>query len=161
MHDGPGGADEVIAVGIYFDAGGHSIGQPLRGEMQRSHHGAVGLHFRRRGAIAAVHQEIAGGWVDGQAACVDVEQTAHVDLCAGQRTPRSGAIANEDAALLRAALARLPEQAQQVIKLRSWEQLSFPEIGEKMDRSAEAARKLWSRAVEQLTRELEQDGSDE
>lgn len=48
------------------------------------------------------------------------------------------------------ALASLSEEHRLVIRLRNWDQRSFAEIGQSMDRSAEAARKLWSRAIEKL-----------
>jgi DNA-directed RNA polymerase specialized sigma24 family protein len=52
-------------------------------------------------------------------------------------------------------LAQLPEPQQQIVRLRSYEDLSFEEAGRCMGRSAEAARKLWGRAIEQLQQLLE------
>ncbi len=46
------------------------------------------------------------------------------------------------------ALASLPEDYRTVIQLRIVEKKSFQEIGETMQRSPEAARKLWARAIE-------------
>ena len=43
----------------------------------------------------------------------------------------------------------------QVIVGRYQEQLSFEEIGRRLHRSAEAARKLWWRAIERLRQELD------
>lgn len=68
-------------------------------------------------------------------------------------SPSRQLMAAEQAASLRAALLRLPEDYRQVILLRNIERLSFQEIGEQMQRSNEAARKLWVRAVDRL-REL-------
>jgi RNA polymerase sigma-70 factor (ECF subfamily) len=76
-------------------------------------------------------------------------------IFAGDPSPRSHLIAQEEAALLRAALRRLPEDYRQAVQLRNWQLLSFDEVGQRMGRSAEAARKLWSRAIEQLQREME------
>jgi RNA polymerase sigma-70 factor (ECF subfamily) len=72
----------------------------------------------------------------------------------GQLDPPSGRMrAKEDMARLAKALAQLPEDHRQVVELRNdlkpWE-----EIGRAMNRSAEAARKLWARAVERLGEEL-------
>ena len=66
--------------------------------------------------------------------------------------PPRHAMANEDMVLVGRALESLPDDHRQVIYLRYWENLSFPEIGERMGRSAEAARKCWSRAVQKLQR---------
>ena len=56
---------------------------------------------------------------------------------------------------LERAVERLPEEYRQVIDLRYREELSFTEIGRRMGRTANAAQKLWVRAVERLQRELE------
>ena len=65
-------------------------------------------------------------------------------------TPSRQIASAEEIEALMAALARLPEHYQQVIQLRNTLRKSFDEIGLSMGRSAEAARKLWMRAVEQL-----------
>lgn len=70
-------------------------------------------------------------------------------------TPRSAALAGEEARLLDEAMARLPDEYAQVIRLRNWENLSLAETGARMNRSPEAARKLWARAIERLRRELQ------
>jgi len=64
------------------------------------------------------------------------------------------AMAGEDAAALDAAMARLPEDYRRVLALRYHEGRSFDEIAQRIGRSANAARKLWARAVERLEREL-------
>lgn len=79
------------------------------------------------------------GWIDPQ-----------IDT----RSPRSALIASEDEQAVRQAMQRLPEQYQQVIRLRSWEDLPFDEIGSRMGRSKEAVRKLWVRAIERLQQEI-------
>lgn len=52
------------------------------------------------------------------------------------------------------ALEQLPSGQREVLVLRFYEQLSFAEIGERIGRSEEAARKLVNRAVELLSAEL-------
>jgi DNA-directed RNA polymerase specialized sigma24 family protein len=42
-----------------------------------------------------------------------------------------------------------------VVVLRNWDRLPFEEIAVRMERTAEAARKLWSRAIVRLQQELE------
>ena len=61
----------------------------------------------------------------------------------------------DDLEKLRALLSRLPREYQQVIELRSLEQMSFADVGEALGRSSEAARKLWVRALDQV-REIAQ-----
>ena len=60
----------------------------------------------------------------------------------------------EQQARVNRALERLPADMQAVIVLRNREHLSFQEIGIRMERAPDAARKLWARAIEQLRKEL-------
>jgi RNA polymerase sigma-70 factor (ECF subfamily) len=76
-------------------------------------------------------------------------------LAVDSSSPSSRAAANEESAALDRALERLPADYQEVILLRHEQGLSFDEVGELMNRSAEAVRKLWTRALRQLREELE------
>jgi RNA polymerase sigma-70 factor (ECF subfamily) len=71
-------------------------------------------------------------------------------LAADVPTPSVQAAANEQAEALQAAMARLPEDYRLVLTLRHQEHLSFEEIGGRMQRTANAARLLWLRAVDSL-----------
>ncbi len=71
-----------------------------------------------------------------------------------QQSPSEACRATEDEIALRTALARLADTERQVIELRNMRGLSFIEIGGQLNKSAEAARKQWARAVDRLTREL-------
>ena len=53
-----------------------------------------------------------------------------------------------------AALGRIPEDYRRVVVWHQYDRLTFEEIGERLGRSAEAIRKLWSRALIRLTEEL-------
>jgi RNA polymerase sigma-70 factor (ECF subfamily) len=68
--------------------------------------------------------------------------------------PQSDYIQREEERRLVEALARLPETYRQVIELHNRDRLTFAEVGECIGRSAEAARKLWARAIEMLRVEL-------
>jgi RNA polymerase sigma-70 factor (ECF subfamily) len=70
-------------------------------------------------------------------------------------TPSSQAVEREQAQALQKALQRLPDDYRQVIVLRYLEGRSFEEIGQLLNRSPDAARKLWSRAMERLRQEWE------
>jgi RNA polymerase sigma-70 factor (ECF subfamily) len=69
-------------------------------------------------------------------------------------SPSGQAIAHEQAAAVQQILAQLPDDYRRVLVLRYQEQQSFEEIGRLLGRSANAARKLWRRALEQMQREL-------
>lgn len=76
-------------------------------------------------------------------------------LRAGISTPSAMAMREEETQALERALARLPEDYRQVIQLRYREERSFEAIAEMMQRSPNAVRKLWGRAIERLQQELE------
>ena len=61
----------------------------------------------------------------------------------------------EESRQLVAAMDRLDEDHCEVIVLRRYEELSFKEIGERLERSPEAARKLFARAMTALTMEMQ------
>ncbi|MFL5244965.1 MAG: RNA polymerase sigma factor [Gemmataceae bacterium] len=69
-------------------------------------------------------------------------------------TPSETAMAHERHEAVAQALAALPERYRQVLQLRQREGLTFAAIGITMQRSEEAAQKLWVRALEQLEKEL-------
>ncbi len=50
-----------------------------------------------------------------------------------RKTPRTKALADEETALLNQAMSQLSEEHRQVIRLRSWSELSFAKIGEQME----------------------------
>jgi RNA polymerase sigma-70 factor (ECF subfamily) len=70
-------------------------------------------------------------------------------------TPQRSAVAREEADLIRRALDRLPENYRRVLQLRHQEDKSFAEVGRILNVSAEAARKLWTRAVVRLREVME------
>jgi len=76
-------------------------------------------------------------------------------LAANMISPSGQAMEHEQDQALQAALGRLPEDYRRVITLRYEEQLPFEEIGRLLQRSPDAARKLWARAVERLHEELD------
>jgi RNA polymerase sigma-70 factor (ECF subfamily) len=70
-------------------------------------------------------------------------------------SPSQEAMAREEAEAVQRALERLPDEYRQVILLRHQEELPFEDIGRLMGRSANAAEKLWARAVRRMRQELE------
>jgi len=80
------------------------------------------------------------------------------EATAVDKTPSVQMMLDEQSALLNAAMQRLPEKHYEVIRLRNWDQMKFEEIGEKLNCSGEAARKLWARAIFALQRELRTTG---
>ncbi|QDV11163.1 ECF RNA polymerase sigma factor SigE [Rosistilla oblonga] len=51
---------------------------------------------------------------------------------------------------LEQAIAALPDRARKVIELRNIKGMSWEAVGDRLDVSADAARKLWTRAVKRL-----------
>ncbi len=71
-------------------------------------------------------------------------------LASTDQSPSSQAGVRERDEDLEKALGQLPEHYRRVIELRQAENLSWEEVGTQLDRSGEAARQLWTRAVERL-----------
>lgn len=82
------------------------------------------------------------------------------DVAGSSLTGSAIASRREQAECLIAALNRLCAEDQQVIELRHRECLPFSEIGRQMSRSPDAARMLWYRAFDRLSRELDRDPTD-
>jgi RNA polymerase sigma-70 factor (ECF subfamily) len=78
------------------------------------------------------------------------------ELSADISSPSSQAVRHEQTDAVDKAMKRLPEEYRRVLLLRYQDERSFDEIGRLMDRTANAARKLWLRAVERLQHELNQ-----
>ena len=74
-------------------------------------------------------------------------------------SPSAAAAGGEDEARLAAALARLPDDVRRLIVWRTWDGLSFAEIGRRTGRTEDAARMQFARAVERLAAEMPPDAA--
>jgi RNA polymerase sigma-70 factor (ECF subfamily) len=87
----------------------------------------------------------------------ELEQSSQVpdlSLVAPQSSPSHQAARREQAVLLADALAQLPADYREVLILRHWEGLSFPEVARRLGRTVGAAEKLWIRALTRVRRSL-------
>jgi RNA polymerase sigma-70 factor (ECF subfamily) len=73
-----------------------------------------------------------------------------------QSSPSQAAMRKERAVLLADILARLRDDYREVLVLHNLEGLDFPEVAQRMNRSAGAVRVLWVRALKKLRGELAQ-----
>ncbi|HEY7312776.1 MAG TPA: sigma-70 family RNA polymerase sigma factor [Gemmataceae bacterium] len=78
-------------------------------------------------------------------------------LASGGPTPSQLALEHESAVRLADALARLPEDYQNVLLLRVFEELPAEEVAQRMGRSAGAVRMLQMRALTALRQEMDND----
>ena len=85
----------------------------------------------------------------------DSADRAFIELTDTAPSPSSIVRQDEEDVALKAAIAGLPSDYRQVITWRYEEDLSFAEIGKRLNRSANAAQKLWFRAVERLRENME------
>ncbi len=76
------------------------------------------------------------------------------EIAAIHSSPSGHAVANEEQTRLEAALRELSPRHEQVIRLRNELKLSFSEVAVALSCSDDAAQKLWTRAVKQLSRKL-------
>jgi RNA polymerase sigma-70 factor (ECF subfamily) len=75
-------------------------------------------------------------------------------LVAGQSSPSHQAARREQGVILADALARLPADYSRVLILRHLEELSFPQVAERMARSVHSVKNLWARALARLRQAL-------
>ncbi len=75
-------------------------------------------------------------------------------LAAPTTSPSQRVVRHERAVRLAEALERLPAASRDVIALRHFEDLSFPEIASRMERTLDGAKNLWIRALARLRREV-------
>lgn len=78
---------------------------------------------------------------------VSISSTPGLSPADNNLTPSSDALRAEQKKKFHEILGFLSDQDSEVIRLRNIESLSFREIGEKMNRSEQAASQLWYRAI--------------
>lgn len=83
------------------------------------------------------------------------EHHAAVLADAGTLTASKVMLKNEQLETLRLALAKLPQEYQEIIRLRNYARANFDALGKHFSRTPEAARKLWARAIGALQEELD------
>jgi len=79
------------------------------------------------------------------------------EIPAPNLTPSGHAVRNEESQSLNTAMARLPEHYRQVLVWRTYDHISFAEIGHRLNRSEAAAHMLYARALERLQDEINPD----
>jgi RNA polymerase sigma-70 factor (ECF subfamily) len=84
-------------------------------------------------------------------------QAVHRALAAPVSSPSAQASRREQAALLADALTRLRPEYREVFILRHLDRVPIDEIAARMDRSPNAVRMLWTRAVMMLNRMLQEE----
>ncbi len=77
-----------------------------------------------------------------------------------QMTPGTNAVRQEKERALHEAMNRLTPDQRRVIELRSFDGLSFEEVGRAIEKNADAARKFWARSVAALADQLRQQAPD-
>lgn len=75
-------------------------------------------------------------------------------LVVPQSSPSGKAARREQAVLLADALEQLPADYREVIVLRHFEELSFPQVAQRLGRSEDSVKKTWARGLAALRRSL-------
>jgi RNA polymerase sigma-70 factor (ECF subfamily) len=87
----------------------------------------------------------------------ELDQSSH-DLDGGlldkQDSPSKQVAQREQGVILADALALLPEDYREVLILRHLEGLTFPEVAQRLGRTLDAVKKVWTRALVRLRRTL-------
>jgi RNA polymerase sigma-70 factor (ECF subfamily) len=111
---------------------------------QAKHHRARGRDLRRQESLEAA--------LDRSSLAVEAALAAP-----SAASPSARAVRREEVVLLADALERLPADYRDVFILRNVEQVPVEQVAARMGRSVNAVRKLWTRAMLALRRELEGD----
>jgi RNA polymerase sigma-70 factor (ECF subfamily) len=85
---------------------------------------------------------------------VAISEDTRPELAGHSETPSRDLARREREAALLEGLERLPDRYREVVIWHHRDRLSFGEIGRRLGISAEAARKLWTRALGRLRKEL-------
>jgi len=105
------------------------------------------------------HNAARRDWKRNQSLEIMLERSSlmvHEALGAGISSPSAQVSRREQAVILADALSRLPADYREIIVMRHLDRLKFEEIAARMQRSAGAVRKLWTRALIKLRAELEE-----
>jgi RNA polymerase sigma-70 factor (ECF subfamily) len=78
-------------------------------------------------------------------------------LMAKQDSPSKQAAQREQGVLLANSLSLLPGDYREVLILRHLEGLTFPEVAQRMERTLDSVKSLWTRALERLRRSMKGD----
>lgn len=70
------------------------------------------------------------------------------------RPAEASAIRRDEAQFVERILAGLSADSREVVRLRYWDGLTFPDIGKRLGRSENAVRKTWHRAISRLQEEI-------
>jgi RNA polymerase sigma-70 factor (ECF subfamily) len=90
---------------------------------------------------------------------VDLDQSSRAidrGFFALQSTPSQHVAQREQGVLLAEALGRLPADYREVVVLRHFEELTFPEVARRMDRTVDSVQKLWVRALATLKQAMQE-----
>jgi RNA polymerase sigma-70 factor, ECF subfamily len=85
---------------------------------------------------------------------IPIVEWSRLSAAASEETPSRELARREREAALFEALARLPDHYREIVVWHQRDQLTFEEIGRRRGISAEAARKLWTRALGCLRKQL-------
>jgi RNA polymerase sigma-70 factor (ECF subfamily) len=89
-----------------------------------------------------------------RAAAAEVQFDDQPEIAARVRSALSQILVDERAGQLEAAIAGLSDAHREIILLRKFEDLTFPEIAERLGKSEDACRMLFARAMTALTLRL-------
>jgi RNA polymerase sigma-70 factor (ECF subfamily) len=131
-----------LDVGKFEDRGDGSFGKWLRGILEHKIGHEIDRHFSAAKRDVRRERRMRTGFVDGFGATP------------GQRSPSEAAVTAEEENALRAAVASLRDDYATVVRLVHIEGLTLVDAGARMGRSADAARKLYGRALAAMAREL-------
>ncbi|MEM7476693.1 MAG: sigma-70 family RNA polymerase sigma factor [Planctomycetota bacterium] len=76
-------------------------------------------------------------------------------VAADDESPSAYAMAEEEVDRLLTGIQQLPSRSQKVVRLRYLEDRTYAEIAQELQCSTDMARRIWLKAIDQLSQELE------
>ena len=80
--------------------------------------------------------------------------TDSLDVSDGNETPSRKAMRDEEEERLLGAISKLPQELQDVIRMRHEQSMTFVDIGRELGKSPYATRTLWNKAIDALAKIL-------
>jgi RNA polymerase sigma-70 factor (ECF subfamily) len=131
-----------LSIGKFEERGDGSFAAWLRTILEHKIGHEIERHIAADKRDVRREQRMRTGSVDGFGAAPD------------QTSPSQAAVSAEEQEVLRAAVASLPDDYATVVRLVHIEGLKLADAGARMGRSADAARKLYGRALEAMADRL-------
>ncbi len=90
---------------------------------------------------------------------IDVPKSKIPEMADNVASPMHRLIAQERNRQVMDTLERMPDHYREILELRFWHGLTFVEIGQRLQKSSDAARQIWYNAIEHFAELIDESES--